>query len=53
MTGAGGVARQRNGPRVTVATISRVLDMGLSSPFNLGTAIAPPAVDAIGADFSI
>lgn len=37
--------------RVTAATIGRVVDMGLSDPFNLGGAMAPAAVDTIQAHF--
>ncbi|CUH97477.1 Stage V sporulation protein AD [Propionispora sp. 2/2-37] len=53
VTGAGAavVARQGQGPRVTAATIGRVIDMGLSDPFNMGAAMAPAAVDTIEAHF--
>ncbi len=37
------------GPQVTSATIGRVIDMGLSDPFNMGGAMAPAAVDTITA----
>lgn len=37
------------GPRVTSATIGRVIDMGLTDPFNMGGAMAPVAVDTIEA----
>jgi stage V sporulation protein AD len=49
VTGAG-VAILKNkgeGPRVTTATIGRVIDMGLTDPFNMGGAMAPAAVDTI------
>jgi len=38
VTGAGAVllVREGDGPRVTMATIGRVVDMGLSDPFNMG-----------------
>lgn len=39
------------GPRVTAATIGRVVDMGLTDPFNMGGAMAPAAVDTITAHF--
>ena len=39
------------GPRVTAATIGRVIDMGISDPFNMGGAMAPAAVDTIEAHF--
>ncbi|WP_425058101.1 Stage V sporulation protein AD [Sporomusa carbonis] len=53
VTGAGAavVARQGEGPRVVAATIGRVIDMGLSDPFNMGAAMAPAAVDTIEAHF--
>ena len=34
---------------VTCATIGRIVDMGLSDPFNMGAAMAPAAVDTIEA----
>lgn len=40
-----------SGPRVTSATIGRVVDMGLSDPFNMGGAMAPAAADTITAHF--
>lgn len=49
VTGAG-VALLKNkgdGPRVTSSTIGRVIDMGLTDPFNMGGAMAPAAVDTI------
>lgn len=53
VTGAGAalVSREGEGPRVTSATIGRVVDMGISDPFNMGTAMAPAAVDTIQAHF--
>lgn len=39
------------GPRVTSATIGRVMDMGISDPFNMGGAMAPAAVDTLMAHF--
>ncbi|PKM45967.1 MAG: stage V sporulation protein AD [Firmicutes bacterium HGW-Firmicutes-8] len=53
VTGAGAALLSLNGegPRVTSATIGRVIDMGLSDPFNMGTAMAPAAVDTIQAHF--
>ncbi len=49
VTGAGVaiVAQKGMGPVVTSATIGRVIDMGLSDPFNMGGAMAPAAVDTI------
>ncbi|MBB6215909.1 stage V sporulation protein AD [Anaerosolibacter carboniphilus] len=53
VTGAGAalVGEGGHGPRVTSATIGRVIDMGLSDPFNMGAAMAPAAVDTIEAHF--
>ncbi len=53
VTGAGAalLAQQGEGPKVTSATIGRVVDMGLSDPFNMGAAMAPAAVDTIQAHF--
>ena len=33
--------------RVVSATIGKVVDMGISDPFNMGAAMAPAAVDTI------
>jgi stage V sporulation protein AD len=38
-------------PVVTSATIGKVIDMGLTDPFNMGGAMAPAAVDTITAHF--
>ncbi|MGF2615384.1 stage V sporulation protein AD [Rossellomorea vietnamensis] len=38
-------------PRVTSATIGKVVDMGLADPFNMGGAMAPAAADTISAHF--
>ena len=53
VTGAGAVilSQQGDGPKVTAATIGRVIDMGLKDPLNLGAAMAPAAVDTISAHF--
>jgi stage V sporulation protein AD len=53
VTGAGAalVATEGEGPKVIGATIGRVVDMGLSDPFNMGAAMAPAAVDTIQAHF--
>lgn len=50
-SGAAVVGKQGIGPRVTSATIGRVIDMGISDPFNMGAAMAPAAVDTIEAHF--
>ena len=53
VTGAGAalVGRDGPGPKVIAATIGRVIDMGISDPFNMGAAMAPAAVDTIQAHF--
>ncbi len=45
--GAGLVASSGSGPKIVAATIGKVVDMGLSDPFNMGSAMAPAAVDTI------
>jgi len=49
VTGAGAamLSSTGEGPYVTSATIGKVIDMGLSDPFNMGGAMAPAAVDTI------
>lgn|SRR5699024_211717 len=49
--GCGLIAKQGNGPIVTSATIGKVVDMGMTDPFNMGGAMAPAAVDTIIAHF--
>lgn len=53
VTGAGAVVlgEQGSGPKITSATIGKVIDMGISDPFNMGAAMAPAAVDTIEAHF--
>lgn len=53
VTGAGAalLGAVGQGPKVTSATIGRVVDMGISDPFNMGAAMAPAAVDTIEAHF--
>ena len=53
VTGAGAalVGLEGNGPHITRATIGRIVDMGISDPFNMGAAMAPAAVDTIEAHF--
>jgi stage V sporulation protein AD len=41
----------KNVPVTTSATIGKVIDMGLSDPFNMGGAMAPAAADTIMAHF--
>ena len=38
-------------PVTTSATIGKVIDMGLTDPFNMGGAMAPAAADTIMAHF--
>jgi stage V sporulation protein AD len=38
-------------PRVTSATIGKVIDLGFSDPFNMGGAMAPAAADTISGHF--
>lgn len=49
VTGAGCalVAQAGNGPVITSATIGKVVDYGMSDPFNMGGAMAPAAADTI------
>jgi stage V sporulation protein AD len=53
VTGAGAaiVSAEGEGPVVTSATIGRVIDMGITDPFNMGAAMAPAAVDTMEAHF--
>jgi stage V sporulation protein AD len=53
VTGAGAaiLGQEGEGPRVTSATIGRIIDMGISDPFNMGAAMAPAAVDTIETHF--
>ncbi|WP_332631579.1 stage V sporulation protein AD [Halalkalibacter flavus] len=50
-SGAALVSTVGNGPVVTSATIGKVIDMGLSDPFNMGGAMAPAAADTIVSHF--
>ncbi|WP_099157886.1 stage V sporulation protein AD [Virgibacillus ndiopensis] len=49
VTGAGValVGKEGNGPKITSATIGKVVDMGMTDPFNMGGAMAPAAADTI------
>ncbi|PLR78796.1 stage V sporulation protein AD [Bacillus sp. V3-13] len=57
VTGAGVALVKENNdskeplPVTTTATIGKVIDMGLSDPFNMGGAMAPAAADTITAHF--
>ncbi|MEW6573112.1 MAG: stage V sporulation protein AD [Bacillota bacterium] len=49
VTGAGGIllTASGTGPRVTHATIGRVIDLGSADPYNMGAAMAPAAANTI------
>lgn len=53
VTGAGAaiVGRTGEGPVVTGATIGKVMDMGITDPFNMGAAMSPAAADILQAHF--
>ncbi len=53
VTGAGAAMLTPDGvgPKVAAATIGRIIDMGISDPFNMGGAMAPAAADTIEAHF--
>jgi stage V sporulation protein AD len=50
-SGAAVISNKGSGPVVTSATIGKVIDMGLSDPFNMGGAMAPAAADTIVSHF--
>lgn len=45
--GCGLVAKNGVGPVVTSSTLGKVVDMGITDPYNMGGAMAPAAVDTI------
>lgn len=49
VTGAGAVAvaARGQGPRIELATVGRVMDLGMKDPLNMGAAMAPAAADTI------
>ena len=49
VTGAGMalVGKRNKGPFITAATIGKVVDYGMTDPFNMGGAMAPAAVETI------
>lgn len=53
VTGAGAavIGKGNSGPRLTYATIGKVMDMGLKDPMDMGSAMVPAAVDTITAHF--
>lgn len=54
ITGAGAAVISLNGegPSIEAATIGKVIDLGITDPFNMGAAMAPAAVDTIIAHFN-
>jgi len=54
VTGAGAavVAADGDGPVIQCATIGKIVDLGITDPFNMGAAMAPAAVDTIQAHFN-
>ncbi|GAF65368.1 stage V sporulation protein AD [Bacillus sp. TS-2] len=49
--GAAIIGQSGAGPKITSATMGKIIDMGLSDPFNMGGAMAPAAVDTIISHF--
>ncbi|HJV45894.1 MAG TPA: stage V sporulation protein AD [Bacillota bacterium] len=54
VTGAGAaiVGKGGDGPKVTHATIGKVVDLGIKDPFDMGSAMAPAAADTLTTHFS-
>lgn len=54
VTGAGAavLCLEGDGPSIEAATIGKVIDLGITDPFNMGAAMAPAAVDTIIAHFN-
>lgn len=50
--GAGLISSKGSGPRVVCATIGKIVDKGISDPFDMGTAMAPAAVDTLLCHFN-
>lgn len=49
VTGAGACAVRVSGqgPKIDMATVGKIIDLGITDPFNMGAAMAPAAVDTI------
>ncbi|GAA5417252.1 stage V sporulation protein AD [Paraliobacillus ryukyuensis] len=45
--GVGLISNTGNGPKITSATLGKVIDMNMTDPFNMGGAMAPAAMDTI------
>ena len=41
------ISAQGAGPRLELATVGKVMDLGIKDPFNMGTAMAPAAADTL------
>ncbi|QHT60236.1 stage V sporulation protein AD [Paenibacillus lycopersici] len=54
VTGAGAVvvAPDGEGPIVECATLGKIVDLGITDPFNMGAAMAPAAVDTLTTHFN-
>ncbi len=51
-SGAAVISADGEGPKIISATIGRVVDMGITDPFSMGSAMAPAAADTIIAHFN-
>ena len=53
VTGAGACLLTKSvyGPKITSATLGKIVDMGITDPFNMGSAMAPAAADTIYTHF--
>lgn len=49
--GAAAVAAQGVGPKLELATVGKVMDLGMKDPLNMGAAMAPAAADTIFTHF--
>ncbi len=54
VTGAGAcmVSKEGSGPRITAATVGRIIDYGITDANNMGAAMAPAAADTILTHFN-
>jgi stage V sporulation protein AD len=54
VTGSGAVviSASGNGPRITAATVGKIVDMGIKDPNAMGPAMAPAAVDTLWQHFT-
>lgn len=49
--GAGVIGIGGTGPRITHATVGKVMDLGMKNPFDMGSAMAPAAANTIATHF--